>query len=335
MTNRLRAIESLERTLHPIDPKRTIAASKLRGLYETLAGQLFSQFEPTKKVSQRVSRDFMVRLNDWIELFEEGEDRWVAYKSIEYFFFAGNQEFEELYRCAVENTIKPWLIDIAKIDIFSNDAEAKLKKELNDCWPCPATDSLRINGFLHLTGLKGQSLRPDWLSLRSLGSAEKITAYVIKENIRYLVILEDFSGSGGQLSRALKYAAETFDGPILVVPLIICAPGNRLLIKTIKKLSRHDVTYKPISVLADDCLVSVSPTPGEPKLFEALREVLKKGYTRIDSDLGGGAFGWEQTGSLVAMYSNCPNNTPPIFHHTATNWKPLFPRSNRELKVLK
>lgn len=334
MSNRLRTIEKLERELHITEDNRSIKASKLRSLYETLAMQLFQQFEPTKKISNRVSRDFMVRLNDWLELFADNEDQWTAFKSVEYIFFAGHQEFEELYRCALENTIKPWLVDIANIDIFAADSNTQLSAELHATWPCPVTDSLRINGFLHVTGLKGQSLRPDWISMKAFASPDKIKEYQIKEGIKYLVLIEDFVGSGGQIAKAVNYAATVFDGPIIIIPLIICAPGDRKLKEVLAKLKRSDIHYSPVTVLGDECLISDKPNVGEPKFFTQLRNALKYGYERMQSKLDGEEYGWKKTGSLVVMYSNCPNNTPPIFHHQTSTWKPLFPRSDREIKVM-
>lgn len=335
MTSRLKTIERLELEFHSTEDMRTTNFSKLRSLYETLATQLFQQFEPTKKVSRRVEREFMVRLDDWLELFENDEDRWIAFKSVQYIFFAGQQEFEELYRCAAETIIKPWLIDIAKLDLFAENAANALQQELDKTWPCPVTDSLRINGFLHLTGLAGQSLRPDWLSMTEFATAASIKDYQIKKNIKYLILLEDFSGSGGQICRTLKFAAKNFDGPIIVIPLIICAPGHRKIKETIEQLNLTTIYYKPVTILGDDCLVSERPFAGEPKLFSQLRPVLKSGYELMRTDLDGEEYGWKKIGSLVVMYSNCPNNTPPIFHHSTASWKPLFPRSERELRVKK
>lgn len=335
MTNTLKLIERLQREQHPTDENRALRANRLRGQYETLATHLFHQFEPTKKISHRISRDFMIRLESWLACFESAEDRWIAFRSIEYLFFIGHQEFEELYRCAYEHIIKPWLIDIAEINIFAEDACDLLNNELKATWPCPVTDSLRINGFLHVTGLEGQSIRPDWLSLRELASPEKIEEYKLKKGIKYLILLEDFVGSGGQISRALKFASENFSGPILVVPLIICAPGDRAIKVAIDKLDRNNVHYHPVSVLSDSCLITEAATEGEPSLFPKLREVLKVGYETMGFPLEGEEYGWKKIGSLVVMYSNCPNNTPPIYHQVSKTWAPIFPRSERELKVPK
>lgn len=331
MDEGLSHIEHFERNFHSTDENRHIKAYKLRSFYETLATQLFHEFEPTKKVSPRVSRDFMLRLDQWLDGFKTDEDRWIAFRSIEYLFFAGTSEFEELYRCALEHKIEPWIIDQAGIDIFSPNSYDQLHQELAHTWPCPVTDSLRINGFLHITGFKGQSLRPDWQSLKALGSEEKIAAYIEKKELRYLVLLEDFSGSGGQICRTLKFVCENFKGPILLTPLIICATGDKAIRHKLKELPEN-ISYAPVTVIADDCLVSESPSEAEPPLFRQLRHVMKSGFEIMGANLEGNEYGWEKTGSLVTLYSNCPNNTPPIYYHQTPTWNPLFPRSDRETR---
>ena len=308
-------------------------AIRLRQLYESLANLLYSQYEPTKRVSSRVSRDFLQRLDAWLGCFETDEQRWIAFQSIEYLFFAGQQEFEELYRCAYEHSILPWLIDRAGIDLFSERLDKLLANELATCWPCPVTDSLRINGFLHVTGLRGRDLRPDWLSLRELGHKDRVASYVQRNGIKYLVLVEDFVGSGNQFCRALNYAVAAFDGPILLVPLIVCAPGDRTIKRFIKRLARGDITYRPQIVLQQSCLVGPTAHPDEPSLFAKLRNVIASSQIAIlDGNSPGGRgeeFGYKKVGSMVVLYSNCPNNTPPIYHKWSKRWRPPFPRSAR------
>lgn len=324
-------IEYFERNINPSDNRRHLKALELRSFYETLAVQLFNEFEPTKNISTRLNRDFILRLDQWLDCFTSEEDRWIAFQSLEYFFFAGNKEFEELYRCAFEQRIKPWLVDNANIDIFSERAGQQIRNELDRTWPCPITDSLRINGFLHVTGMKGQSLRPDWQSLKKLGCTEKIKKYVAEKDIKYLVLLEDFSGSGGQIIRNLKFVSDNFNGPILLVPLIICATGDKAIREKLSKLP-DNISYSPVTVISYNCLVSEFPSEGEPPIFRKLRIVMKNGYELINEVIDGDQYGWEKTGSLFTMYSNCPNNTPPIYHYQSPSWNPLFPRSDRETR---
>lgn len=307
-------------------------AIRLRTHYELLAEKLFQQYEPIKKEARLTSRGFLSKLNIWLCNFDTEEQQWAAFRSVEYLFFAGQDEFEELYRCALQHKIVPWLIDQAQIDIFGIDAETQIDSELCACWPCPVTDSLRISAFLHISRMSGKPYRPDWASLKQFSCKEKIEEYKKTENIKYLVLLEDFVGSGGQVVRVLKFAFEVFTGPIFLVPLIICAPGDRKIRELISSSRRKDISYNPVLVIEDSCLISEIPQSSEPKLFAELRGAMDAGYKKIakNEELNGKGYGWEATGSLMVMHSNCPNNTPPIYHYSSSNWQPLFPRAIRE-----
>lgn len=322
-------IEGFQISVSKEDPNRHYFAQRLRAFYETMATQLYKEFEPTKSHSVRPNRDFLLRLNGWLECFDSEEDRWIAFRSLEYFLFAGLKEYEELYRCAVDNKIIPWLVDQGGIDIFDPRASDQIEKQLDHTWPCPITDSLRINSFLHITGIKGQPVRADWKSLVKLGSKKKIKKYIEERDIRYLVLLEDFSGSGSQINRTLKFISDCFDGPILLTPLIVCSNGDEAIQKKISSFS-NNIKYDPVTVIGKDCLVSEKPSLGEPRLFPKLRSVMTKGYKKMGSKLDGDEYGWNKTGSLVVLYSNCPNNTPPIYHHKTSSWEPIFPRLDRE-----
>jgi len=280
--------------------------------------------------STGASREFLDRVDRWLDGFPDDKTRWTAFCSIQYLFFAGQNEFDEMYRYAAENILKPWLVDVGNIDIFDSQHSKSLDDELGACWLCPVTDSLRINGFLHVTRIKGTGIRPDWKSLSLLGAEDRIRAYVEKKKIKRLVLIEDFVGSGRQIDSVLSFATKVFAGQILVVPLIVCADGDRLLSERAAVVPDGRVTYRPVVVISDQCLVGQDATPGEPELFKLLRVALSAGYRRIKRKTEGGEFGYGLTGSLVVLYSNCPNNTPPVYHSSSKSWSPLFPRSNRE-----
>ncbi|GGC76700.1 phosphoribosyltransferase-like protein [Vreelandella lutescens] len=333
MDSELSVIEKLERSME-FDKDRPMKAGALRALYETLAEHLYHQYEPTRGSSNaRLSRDFIVRLNEWLKCFRSEEDQWIAFKSIEYFFFAGQSEFDELYRCAFDHVIKPWIIDENNIDIFSAESTGILNQELAKIWPCPISDSLRINSFLHLTGLKGQSLRPDWMSLNSLGDPGKIKDFCDKENLKYLVLIEDFIGSGGQAARLLNFALSVFNGPILIIPLVICAQGDKKIRGKLEAIGRANVKYQPVTIVPEVCMVTEELQTQQPAFFDQLRVVLKNGYNIINQKMDGEEYGWKKTGSLIVLYSNCPNNTPPIYHKVTDSWNPVFPRFDREAEV--
>jgi hypothetical protein len=302
---------------------------RLKQLYQLQAEFLFNQYEPTKAVPAEDGTDFILRLDRWISGFDDPEYMWSAFHSLRYFFFIGQQETDELYRCAVQHIFHRWLVDRAELDIFADDFAASITAAAETCWPCPVTDSLRINSLLHRTGIGGQSLRPDWLSLKQLADKVKISEYVKRKKIKYLVLFEDFVGSGQQCGRAAKFALEAFDGPILLIPLVICQPGDTALTEIAEKSGGH-LTYCPVVVLSKDCLVGEDSTTSEPQSFANLRKAMQYGYAKGEFDLDGGAYGHDKVGSLASSYSNCPNNTPPIFHAQSATWpNPLFPRKRR------
>lgn len=309
--------------------RRSRAAVALKRLYELQSTFLFNQYEPVRASSTSAGLPFIDRLDKWILSFDDEEDRWIAFKTFKYFFFAGLEETEEMYRCAVHHQVTRWLVDLAAIDIFSPDANARLQAEFDKLWPCPITDSLRINSLLHRTGLRGQSLRPDWLSLKELGDKTKIARYVGRKGIRYLALFEDFVGSGSQCARAVNFALKAFDGPVLLCPLVVCAPGADE-IRNIASQSQGRLTFEPVIELSHDCLVGKDSLPGQPSSFPALRTAMANGYKKIGVSVDGGEFGHGYVGSLYASYSNCPNNSPPIFHITNSSWPDaIFPRKGR------
>lgn len=307
-----------------------VSASKLRALYELFARSLYREYEPTKRLDARISQDFLLRIEHWLTGFADPKDRWAAFRSIEFLLFVGRDEFDELYRCAVRHAIEKWLVDSHNIDIFSSDANSKLDTAFGQCWPCPLTDSLRINSLLHVTGMPGQDLRPDWYSLATLGSDKRIKDFVRDRNISSLVLIEDFVGTGKQFSDALQFAHSAFPGPILAVPLVICARGHKLLESLSHSATYPRLSYEPIVVITEDCLVQPTKHSDEPKLFDELRGAMRAAHTVLGAATRYGEFGYKDLGSLVVLYSNCPDTTPPMYHVSCTGWSPLFPRHSRE-----
>lgn len=320
-------IERWQREVDPLDPNRALTAMRLRALYESLATQLFWQYEPTKHATSRRGRDFLVRLNEWLRCFKTEPSRWAAFRSIEYMFFVGQQEFEELYRSARSNILFPWLVECAAIDIFGDRYKTELYRELKSCWICPITDSLRINGFLHITNLTGKSVRPDWISLQALGDPEKIDLYRADHGIKYLVLVEDFVGAGEQIEPAVRFARQVFPGPIIVIPLLICAPGDERLKAVVAELD--NVEYRPVLVVESSCLLSPDAGDGEPPMFESLRDAAREANQIMRPRPPVGPFGRGDVGSLTVLYSNCPNNVPPMYYFKRNNWTPIFPRLSR------
>ena len=297
---------------------------ELRQRYDFLSKNLFREYEPTRRDSRRHQRDFMMRLEHWLDQFPSEEDKITAFRSVEYLFFAGEEEFLELFRCA-KTTVQQWIAEINDLDPF--DSESSVRAEIKRSWFCPITDSFRVNSFLHVTGLSGDEYRPDWLSMSQFADKEKICRYVKRKKVKYLVLLEDFVGSGKQARKVVNYAASAVNIRILVVPLIICAPGLKRLFELTSKLK--NLSVKPIVVLPENCLVSPEGSVGEPLLFSSLRPVMRSHYQSLGRSTNGQEYGYGGVGSMVVTHSNCPNNTPTIYHRSRTGQTALFPRLPR------
>ena len=297
---------------------------ELRQRYEFLSRNLFSEYQPTRRDSRRDQRDFMKRMEMWLEQFSTDNERLAAFQSIEYLFFAGVGEYDELYRCALQS-IERWLLEINDLDPFESDK--LVRGEVRRCWICPITDSLLINSFLHVTGISGQKYRPDWFSLSRFGRRGAIERYVRSNDLQCLVLLEDLVGSGKQASDVVDFAARLLDIPILVIPLIACAPGATNMRLRAKPYTH--VSVRPIVTLPQNCLAAPTASDGEPPTFADLRPVMRSHYQRLRTKLNGREFGYGKVGSMVVTYSNCPNNTPPLYHRARRGETALFPRLPR------
>jgi hypothetical protein len=152
------------------------------------------------------------------------------------------------------------------------------------------------------------------------------------KGVKRLVLLEDFVGSGIQITNAVEFAASLKTNiKILIVPLMICPKG----IKRGKEFEGKfpNLKFSPVLRIPESMLVTDAATQGEPELFEAVRKTCISLYDLVKGNTTGtklhGPFGNEKTGALLVMHTNCPDNTLPVIHHRSETWNPLFPRSNR------
>ena len=249
------------------------------------------------------------------------------FRLLRHLFFVGREQFESLCRAAFNDPITRWVIDLEAFDIIALDMTTRLKTAMTQTWFCPITDSMQINAFLKLNSLGGHSHRPDWRSLEELGDPAKIREYVTSENIRRLVLLEDFVGSGIQMTSSVSWAAETLpDTPILVIPLVCCPAGSDAGHSLAKRYP--NLQFAPVLTLSSHLFLLREPQAEEPAEFERVRELSEQLAHRFGRmfDL---PFGFGDTGALVVLYSNCPDNTLPIIHDQGLEWEALFPRIAR------
>lgn len=278
---------------------------------------------------------FMQRLDSWLENSRVDEEQKLMFELIPHLFYVGQHELNVLYREAYHSIFAKWLIDQLKVSLNETDVQTKLNDEIGHTWFCPFTDSLRINQFYHINNIPGQhDHRPDWRSLRTFGDTSLIKKYIIDNDIRRIVLLEDFIGNGGQISKAAEFVAENFDLPILIIPLIICPAG----VEQSAKFTALYPNFQISPVLSIDKNYFVHKVIGDITVdfFKKIHVLATSSYKQVanstinDDNIDPyGPFGWRNTGGLIIMHTNTPNNTLPFIHNKSETWNPLFKRHKR------
>jgi hypothetical protein len=314
------------------DSGRRVLFSALLDEIEYYAQRRYYEYAPT---ATGPFQSFMERLEIWVAQAIDEQDRKALLRLAQHIFFVGAQEFAALYRTAFGGIVSRWIIDQLNLQLDDPSIHAKIDDALKRTWFCPITDSMQIAAFCHVNRITGFELRPDWRSMAEFSRTKGIQTYIRRKGIERMVLLEDFVGSGTQMSRAVKFAAEKLPKlPILVAPLITASPGRERGRDLAAKYP--NVIFSPVLVLPHTTAVAQILTRKFPKLFGVYRDLAQKYCPAVSN--GGvanlmarpyGPLGFKRTGGLVVMYTNCPNNTMPLIHHTGTNWKPLFPRSSR------
>lgn len=289
-----------------------------------LGHKVFNDYEPAQFDL------FEDRLDGWLHNLEDEKDQQDLFRLLNRLFFVGRSEFEALARAAHHGPVLRWLVDQLQLDIKRTDLAQPIADGIAATWLCPITDSMRINSYLKVNKLEGRSHQPDWRSLRKFGNPESIKKFIADNNIRRLVLLEDFVGSGTQMKSAVEFAASlSQDLKILVCPMITCPGGDAAG----RELSHAlpNVTFEPVLKIPSGMLIKAEAQQGEPRLNVAIRALTRKVRDRLS--LPGrdeeSYHGYKDTGAVFAMYSNCPNNSLPILRDQTDNWFALFPRIKR------
>jgi len=229
----------------------------------------FNEFHPTIGPHKR----FIQRLEMWLNNLQNDNEQQIFLQFIEEIFFIGSSEFGSLYRAAQNEHIIPWIIESAQIN-FESDYNTRVQEELEKTLFCAATDSFHVSDFHHVNNISGKSLRPEWRSLTELGDINRIRSYCNKLGIKYIVILEDFVGTGNQLINK-DNTGTCIDGTVgfvsdlgpdihvLICPLIICPEGANNIIQILKKY--QNITFSPVIILSNDLFIS----PNDVKQFSS------------------------------------------------------------------
>jgi len=302
-----------------------------------LSDYLYADFEPTFGAYP----DFYSRLAKWITNVTSDDDQKLLFKLVPRIFYLGREEFNCLHRTAYNTAIKNWLIEIGNLTFDNQDYLKYLSQAMEDTWFCPVTDSFRINQFYHLNQISTKhTFRPDWRSLRKFGDINKIILYIIKNNVKQIVLLEDFVGSGTQCVGPIKFACDLITEAaskqvnlkILFVPLIIFPVGLDKINKSLVS-NYPNFSIKPIIEVKLSEIINKEAEDSNDEL-KPFVDMIERSFTLVKGDttmpMGIEKFGYKNTGGLVVMCTNTPNNSLPIIFYESNSWSPLFKRHFRD-----
>ncbi|WP_127125071.1 phosphoribosyltransferase-like protein [Pseudoflavitalea rhizosphaerae] len=297
----------------------------INNLLEYLGENLYHDYEP----ASGPALEYYARLKKWVFNISDDASQQNLLRIAQRIFYVGREEFGSLYRTAFNSIVTRWIVDQENISLFDTDWESRIAGGINYSWFCPVTDSMRISQFYHVNNISStHEYRPDWRSLHRFGDPDKIKSYIKKRKIKYIVLLEDFVGSATQSFDSIKFACGIDDNvKVLFIPLIICKSGIKRIMDGTSEFDHFTMT--PVMVLEDSCFVTKNPIAGEDNRNSDFRNLIQSSVPEYK----GQKFGFDETGSLLVMYTNTPNNTLPIIHYEADQvWTPLFNRHHRSKK---
>lgn len=303
------------------------------------------------------SMDYEGRLEQWLaNVTDEDHKRALLELAAEIVFFT-REDFLKLYQSAVAGPVTKWVIDELKLDLADPGLSAKIQTEIHDhTWFCSLTDSMPIADFYHANNLTGTPHRPDCKSLARFGDPVEIEKYMTGRTVRgvgkplkRIVVLEDFVGSGTQMSEFERTALLTPTGPVnqtvfdflaslpskpplLFVPLMIC-PAGLAVARTIAAKHSH-LRVDPLMNLGPGEFINPSARLAKGSWEEKIAAIAYATYPQVVGDdsshpLPYTPYGFQETGARIVMFSNTPANTLSLIHHKSNTWEPLFRRSAR------
>ncbi|WP_224995951.1 hypothetical protein [Cesiribacter sp. SM1] len=303
-----------------------------------LADNLYNDYEPTKYDYP----EYKFRLTNWLDNINDDELKKKLFKLAAKVFYINQEGISSLNRTAYLSIIKRWIFEESNLKCDDPNLQIKLEEHLKAVWYTSLSDSMRINSFYKVNSLSSShEIKADWRSTKAMsnsntgqthrGDIENWRNYVQQRKVKYIVVLEDFVGTGKQSKPIIKSITETFpENRILFVPLLICQKGLSEL-KSLEETSLN-LKIKPVIVLPSAAFISwheKNEDINQPSEIEKLQTELIDKVTEGLSEKKRNKLKKFNLGSLVVMYTNTPNNTSPLIHVNTDKWKGLFPRKNR------
>lgn len=310
--------------------------SEIRSLTDFLEQNLYAEYVPARVGAQG---GFGVRLAEWIGSADREADRQALYLLLGRLVFLGQDQMMAGYQTAYSRNIASWLMGVEDLPFFGGDTEARLTSAVDETAFTEITDSFGLGSFLRLNNIAGHGLRFTWEQHLSTWDPDAFIRKVMLvrngKPRRYLVLLEDFVGSGNQMEKAVNLACKLTDVErVLLCPIVICPDGGNRARKLEK---RHDkLDYSPVMELPKEAFISKVATPNEHKHHDLIRKALLSLHKLVKGTKGSwpqetSAFGYEETGAVFCKFDNCPDNSVPVLHHRSdSGWSPLFPRTDRD-----
>jgi len=286
---------------------------------------------------------YIERLAAWIGNVAAETDQKLMLKYAARISFFSHDDFAALYRTAMDRDISRWVAMQISARLEPRGWQSfhtLVDREIHQhTWFCPITDSMDINEFYKVNHLKGVAHRPGFATLEMLATkagnpnlqlAENVRHYISENRLQRIVLLEDIVGSGSQCLDAVRWAISNLGVPVLFVPLILCPNGVQAL-RNEEASSNGRLTIRPVIELRRCDLLG--PERNEEHGWPIASDVEDLAQRTVEN-LGlspSMAFGYRETGCSLSTFTNTPNNSLPIIHHSnGKQWAPLFPRVFRD-----
>lgn len=293
--------------------------------------------------------EFNQRLIIWLDNLIDIDEQRRLFELVPRIYFFGKEEIDVLYRAAHQEIVINWLIDLYNIDITSNNVESEVKKAIQSTLFSSVTDSGRISDYCHINGIQGPRYRPEWLTWAKYGKMA-VKDLLEDNDIKQVVMVEDFICTGSQflgsdvekdspIIECMKTLGDKYK--FLIVPLITCKDGIENITDKLRKNQCTWVQCSAVFVLNEKCFIRENynssifsrMSQDEIEFHIAIHAIIKKAGLQIPFRYGPFGYGikhGEGMGSLVVLYTNCPDNSLAIIHEQIGTWKPLFLRHPRE-----
>lgn len=317
--------------------------------------------------------NFMERLRIWLAQFKD-EERCAAFLLASNTLFITRVQFEglqrRLFRELRQLMLESWLVAHHHADFDYVKALSHIDEEMNRTVFIPNSDSTPLNSFIHVNRnyfhrhgkrrLIAESVA-FWTHASSAASAahDPSVAHIattfhekcvkshpaLKEKTR-IVVLEDFSGSGSDLCKAVKklQSANLPVTEVIVAPIVATTQAIANIEETCRIASSHTHTrFTVLSALQIPNRLRCVPKAQErsylddvvffPNLAAAVAELSNTFYHSHAKALFDETkrHGFGRCGLALVFSSNTPDNSLPVIWVDTTTWSALFPRASRYL----